>query len=152
MDKFMTAMNDLLIEIYYDVLRLEEKALKKDASVNLSINEMHLIEIVGEVGEAGISIGELANRLGISRPSTTVAVSKLEKKGFVRRADSKEDGRVVKVFLPAEGKKIFNYHKYYHRNMVKTLCNEFSDEEKECLIRAITKLNSFFKRSVGEKG
>ena len=151
MDHFTTAFNDLLVEIYYDVLRLEELALKKDGNTNLSINEMHLIEIVGYAKEEGISIGDLAAKLHISRPSTTVAVNKLVKKGFVRKEECQQDGRVVRVCLPEEGKKIFAYHKYYHRNMVKALCDEFSEEEKEYLVRVITKLNEYFKRSVGEK-
>lgn len=151
MDTFTAVVSDLLVEIYYDVLRLEELALKKDTATSLSINEMHLIEIVGYAEEEGVTISELAERLHISRPSTTVAVNKLQKKGFVTKRDCEKDGRVVRVFLPAEGKKIFAYHKYYHRNMVNALCKEFTDEEKDVMIRAIGKLNDYFKRSVGEK-
>lgn len=151
MDSFTTVMSDLLVEIYYDVLRLEELALKKDTATSLSINEMHLIEIVGSATEEGVTISELAERLHVSRPSVTVAVNKLQRKGFVTKRDCEKDGRVVRVFLPAEGKKIFAYHKYYHRNMVNTLYNEFSEEEKDILIRAVEKLNRYFKRSVGER-
>jgi len=150
-DTFTAAISNLLVEIYYDVLRLEELALKKDTKTNLSINEMHLIEIVGYADEEGVTISDLADRLHISRPSTTEAVNKLKRKGFVTKKKCEMDGRVVRVYLPAEGKKIFAYHKYYHRNMVKALCSEFTEEEQAIMVRAIGKLNDYFKRSVGEK-
>ena len=150
MDDFSSALNSILVEVYHNILRVEELSLRKDSKVNLSINEMHLIEAVGSADGTGITISELAEKLKIRRPSATVAVNKLEKKGYVRKVDCENDGRVVRVYLTPEGKKIDAYHKYYHRNMVKEISDEFTDEEKICFMKAVRKLNEYFKKSIGD--
>ncbi len=48
MDEFSVALNDILVEAYYNILDFEEQAIKKDHRLKLSINEMHLIEAVGK--------------------------------------------------------------------------------------------------------
>ena len=151
MDHFENALNGILVEAYHNILRLEELTLKKSNRINLSINEMHLLEIVGANNDTGISISELADKLGVKPPSVTVAVAKLEKRDFVKKSDCQTDGRVVRVFLTEQGRKIDAYHKYYHRNMVKAISEDFTDEEKEYLIRGIEKLNGYFKKSIEGK-
>lgn len=138
------------MEVYHNILRVEELSLRKDSKVNLSINEMHLIEAVGSSDGTGITISELAGKLKIRRPSATVAVNKLEKKGYLRKVDCENDGRVVRAYLTPEGKKIDAYHKYYHRNMVKEISDEFSEKEKACFMKAVKKLNEYFKKSIGD--
>lgn len=151
MEQFSQVLNDLLMEIYHNVLRLEEVTLKRDARLQLSIAEMHLIECVGKASDSGCTVSELADSLDITRPSATVAVNKMEKKGYVTKIASKSDGRVVHVHLTREGKKVDAYHRYYHRNMIRELSKSFSEEEKRCLMEAVRKLNNFFKNSIGEK-
>ena len=150
MDGFSSTLNEILVEVYHNILKMEEQTLKNMGNVQLSINEMHLIECVGKKVEAGLTVSELASALRITRPSATVAVNKLEKKGYVEKRNCENDGRVVRVFLTHQGKVIDNYHKFYHRNMVKEISGDFTEEEKQCLIRAIEKLNDFFVSSIGE--
>jgi len=150
MDEFTNALNNILVEVYHNILRFEELSLQKGNRINLSISEMHLIENVGKAQETGISISQLAKELNITRPSATVAVNKLEKKGYLCKMDCQEDGRVVRVFLTYEGKKIDSYHKYYHKNMVKEISEKFSSEEKSCLLRGIYVLNNYFRNSIGD--
>jgi DNA-binding MarR family transcriptional regulator len=150
MDAFAVALNGLLVEAFYNVLRLEELALRRANKISLSISEMHLIESVGKGIEAGRSISELADDLSISRPSATIAVGKLEKKGFVRKSSCESDGRVVRVFLTREGEKVEAFHRFYHRNMVKAISEGLTGEEKNVLLRGIKKINEYFKISIGE--
>ena len=46
MDAFSTALNEVLVDTYHNILRVEEKALKKSGRNHLSIKEMHLLEEV----------------------------------------------------------------------------------------------------------
>lgn len=149
-DDFTVVLNDILVEVYNNIIKLEEQTLKNNGRLNLSINEMHLLEIVGKYSDTGITISELAQGLGVKRPSVTVAVNKLEKKGYVRKSDCQSDGRVVRVFLTKDGRKVDAYHQYYHRNMVREISSDFTDEEKAHLIKAIKKLNDYFKKSISE--
>jgi DNA-binding MarR family transcriptional regulator len=47
---------------------------------------------------------DLASAVGISRPTSTGVVSTLERRGFVRRRKSAEDGRMVRVSLTEAGR------------------------------------------------
>ena len=41
MDAFAIALNEVLVDTYHNVLRVEEEALKKSGRIHLSIKEMH---------------------------------------------------------------------------------------------------------------
>jgi DNA-binding MarR family transcriptional regulator len=149
MERFAAALNDILIETYHNIMCVEENFLKNHKRINITIREMHLLECVGADPENGKTISEIAEYLKIARPSVTVAVNKLEKKGFIVKRGSDADGRVVKVFLSRRGKAVEMYHHLYHVNMAQELEKVFDDKEKDILIRAIERLNDFFKNSIG---
>ncbi|MGM9974595.1 MAG: MarR family winged helix-turn-helix transcriptional regulator [Clostridiaceae bacterium] len=150
MDKFDIELNSILVEVYHNILRLEEQTLKNANGISLSINEMHLIEAVGKGGDEGRTVSEIAEELNITRPSATVAVNKLEKKGYLEKVNSKDDGRVVRVHLTKEGEVIDRYHHFYHSKMVREISSELTEEEKTYLLKAIYKLNDYFKKGIGE--
>ncbi|HWQ51875.1 MAG TPA: MarR family transcriptional regulator, partial [Terriglobales bacterium] len=91
----------------------------------------------------------LASRLSITLPTTTVAVKKLEKKGFVTKAPSSFDGRSFVVSLTDLGKRVDRAHSLFHQRMVKSISREFDEGQQEVLITAIEKLNTFFKEKAG---
>ena len=146
MQDFPKLLNSILMQAYHNILRVEEEFLQKRSRINLSIREMHLIECVGEGEDGEKTAGEIADYLKIARPSATVAIKKLERKGYLSKKAGGEDGRVVHVSLTREGRKIFLYHKRYHANMVAEIGSCFDETEQECLVRAINKLNEFFER------
>ena len=92
MEDFSSTLNEILVEVYHNILKMEEQTLKNMGNVQLSINEMHLIESVGKKGDSGLTVSELASALRITRPSATVAVNKLEKKGYVEKRNCENDG------------------------------------------------------------
>ena len=147
MDRFQQMLDDVLVGVYYNLLRLEESALKQ-GRLELTINEMHLIEQVGKADENGLTIREIADRLGIKSPSVTVAVKKLESKGFVIKESCLKDGRVVNVTLTKQGKLVDAYHKYYRRVLTKTISEGMSDSEKDVLLRAVHKINTYFEQTI----
>ena len=150
MDQLSVALNEMLVEIFHNILRLEELTIKRAGNLNLTINEMHLIECVGKGGEEGLTIGELAGGLKIKSPSVTVAAKKLEAKGYVRKVACEDDGRVVRIQLTREGRRVNAYHSEYHRIMVKSLSRDLTEQEKTVLLGAVKKLNAYFLESIGE--
>jgi DNA-binding MarR family transcriptional regulator len=81
MQSFQMVLNNMLMQVYHNIVRVEEEFLQKNKRINLTIREMHLIECVGEDKENGKTVSEIAEFLKIAKPSVTVAVGKLEKKG-----------------------------------------------------------------------
>ena len=151
MDAFSTALNEVLVDTYHNILRVEEKALKKSGRIHLSIKEMHLLEAVGKGDEQGRTVSEIADAMNITRPTATVAINKLEKRGYLEKQPDDEDGRTVRITLTRSGKRIDHFHRLYHYNMVTKISESLIDEEKASLFQGIQKLNEFLKESLGEK-
>jgi DNA-binding MarR family transcriptional regulator len=151
MQEFRKTLNYMLTEIYHNIMRVEEEFLQKNNRINLTIREMHLIECVGTDRENGKTISEIAEYLKVARPTATVAVGKLERKGYLSKNGCSSDGRVVHVKLTREGRKVDLYHQRYHMMMIHEIEDEFDEEERGSLLRAVKRLNTFFERSVGAK-
>lgn len=145
MDPFAAEFNNLLVETFRSILRVEEEMLKKHHSLDLSISEMHLIESVGKGGETGSTISGIAEDLSISLPSVTVAINKLQAKGYVQKIRGEADNRMVYVMLTRNGARVDALHRRFHETMVSDITQGMDEEEKSALTKGIVKLNSFFK-------
>ena len=148
MQKFAETLNDMLVSVYNKILRVEEEFLQKGLGAGLTIREMHMMEHIGKSGAEGRTLSETADFMGVARPSTTVSVRKLEQKGFLIRNSCSQDGRVIRVTLTREGRKVYMHHMRFHMLMVRELEDGFSEEEKNVLARAIEKLDTFFEKSI----
>lgn len=148
MDDFSRELNDLLVTTFWSVLKVEEQMVKADHSLNLSINELHLIESVGKADEDGKTISEIALDLGIARPSVTISINKLVQKAYVSKRKDPTDGRLVYVALTESGKKVNHVHSYFHLQMVREISKTLDENEKNVLLKSLSKLNSFFRVKV----
>lgn len=148
MDAFSAELNKTLVETYRSITKVEEQALKSTGKIELSISEMHLIEAVGKEREKGRTISDIAQEMGITLPSVTVAINKLVKKGYVQKIRGESDARTVYVVLTKAGRKIDAVHRYFHEQMIRKISEGFSEEEKEVLLKGIEKLNQFFRQNI----
>lgn len=148
MDEFSIKLNDLLVETFRSILKVEEEMLKHSDKVDLSISEMHVIESVGKNKSTGKMISDIAEDLSITLPSVTIAINKLMKKGYVQKVKSENDGRIVFVTLTPQGKKMDAVHRYFHQSMVRTVAKELTKNEKDAMVKGIEKLNAFFKYKI----
>lgn len=150
MDRFSQQLNDLLVDVFHSILKIEEQMVQQVAGSDLTVSELHLLESVSK-GEDGRSISDIAADLDITLPSVTVAINKLVKKGYVEKIKSAYDGRQVLTRLTRLGRKVNAGHLYFHENMVRNICKGMSPEEKSILLRGMTNLDQFFQRKL-EKG
>lgn len=150
MQQFLKIFDSMLVEVYYNLLRLDEYALRM-GKLDLTISEMHLLEQVRKGKGEDMTISKIAERLGIKSPSVTVAVKKLESKGYLQKTSCSRDGRAVIVSMTKQGELVDTYHQYYRRMMIKTVSEDLTASEKEVLLRAVEKLNMYFSESMGGK-
>ena len=143
MNKSTVIINDLLVDLFNDILQIEEKSLKDGPISDLSITEIHTLEAIGMYDEKNMS--EVAQSLKITVGTLTTAINKLIKKGYVERKRIEEDRRVVLIKLTKKGKLAYRLHDKFHKDMVNTAINGLSEEEEDVLIHSLTKLNKFFK-------
>ena len=148
LQKFSDVLNYMLVTVYHKILRVEEDFLQRGVGAGLTVREMHMIEYIGRAGAEGRNLSETADFLDVARPSVTVAVRKLEQKGFLIKNGCAQDGRVVKVTLTRDGRKVFMLHMHFHMVLVRELESELCEEEKHVLVRVINKLDDFFEKSI----
>lgn len=128
----MTAMtgninkvNEILEEFYKLFYKTEDMALKRGIKC-LTHTELHLIEAIGE---ESLTMNELADRVGITMGTATVAVSKLTEKGFIARVRSNSDRRKVYVSLTEKGSKALTYHNNYHKMIMSSITENIADKD-----------------------
>jgi DNA-binding MarR family transcriptional regulator len=148
MDEFSQQFHEILLKVYYNILRQEEQMLQRSTGGQVSIHEIHMMDCIASAGEAGISNSAIANRLNITRPSVTAGVNRLVRKGLVSKTSDQADGRQVRVTLTEKGNALEAQHQRYHNEMVRQVAEAFDDRERDCLLRAIRTLNQFFEREV----
>ena len=143
MNKSTITINELLVQLFNDILQIEEKSLKEGIISDLSITEIHTIEAIGMYAEKSMS--EVAQILKITVGTLTTAINKLIKKEYVERKRIEEDRRVVLVKLTKKGKLAYRIHEKFHHDMVNIAIDGLSEEEEEVLISSLDKINKFFK-------
>ena len=87
---------------------------------------------------------------GISAPSVTVAVKKLERKGYVCKSRGKDDGRRIYVRLTDLGRRADISHRYFHRQMVHAVARAMPESDRAALIDGLEVLNEFFQDKADE--
>ena len=70
-------INAFLVDVFNNVLHMEEASLAKSGCKNLSVSEMHVLETV-QRGAGEETMSELAARLRVTASTLTVAVKTLE--------------------------------------------------------------------------
>lgn len=143
MKKTQKVLNELLVQIFDDILKIEEKTLKQGPLSDLSVTEMHTLEAIGMYTQRTMS--EVAQDLKITVGTLTTAINKLIKKDYVERKRIEEDRRVVLVELTKKGKLAYRLHEKFHNDMITATIDGLSEGEEEVLISSLEKLNDFFK-------
>ena len=148
MKPFEEQLNEVIVDTYRSILRVEEKILKRSDQTDLSISEIHMLEAVGKGKDRRRTISELAEVLNITLPSVTVAINKLMKKGYVEKVRGEEDGRIVYVSLTRQGRRIDSAHRYFHESMVRSIIRDMTESEMQALYKGVMKLDTFLKEQL----
>ncbi|WP_368489197.1 MarR family winged helix-turn-helix transcriptional regulator [Clostridium sp. BJN0013] len=143
MSKGINVINELMVDIFNDILEIEQRALQYTAFDDLSITEIHTIEAIGMYKPRKMT--EVACQLDITLGTLTKAVDQLVKKEYALRRRSQEDRRIVYIQLTKKGKLAFRVHHKFHSDMVKETIRGFTEEDERILIKSLEKLNNFFK-------
>lgn len=92
-----------------------------------------------EKQDVHVKVSDISDELNIPRPGVTRTVKEMEKKGYLRKIASPDDGRVTYISITEEGWNLFRkYDKNYFRVLSVEL-NDISEEDADCMIRTIEK-------------
>lgn len=90
--------------------------------------------------EDGQTIGTLSQKRAIDAPTLTGIVRRLEQNGLVERVHGREDRRLVKVYLTAEGRDIMQFLPGAVRAFNKTMTEGLSEDEQHDLLAKLQKI------------
>ncbi|MDD6811153.1 MAG: MarR family transcriptional regulator [Lachnospiraceae bacterium] len=136
------ALNDVLVKLFRNINVIEEQAIRTDEYKDVTTNDIHVIEAIG-IGEQK-NMTTVARTLHVTTGTLTISINSLVKKGYVERVRSEEDRRVVLISLTEKGNKAFLHHKRFHEQMIAAIVAELSEEEKQVLEKALSRMNHFF--------
>ena len=142
MDSYNT-LNEVLVNLFRDILDIEQKAIIPEAFQDITSNDMHVIEAIG-IGEPK-NMSSIAKKLSVTVGTLTIAMNSLVKKGYVFRERGKEDRRVVYISLTGRGRAAYEHHARFHKAMIDSVSKELSPEELKMLVETLTKLNIWFR-------
>ena len=137
-------INQVLVHLFNELLRLEENTLRQEGVKGLSIREVHIIEAVCGAGEDSNHMSALAAQLRVTVGSLTVAVDTLVRKGYLERRRMDSDRRRMHI-LPTEAAwTVENVHRAYHRRMTEAVREAVPEEQMDVFIQGLTAVNDYF--------
>lgn len=128
-------LSNQLIELY-DKISSWEQSVVKDSE--LSPAQMHTIEVIGH--KKNLRMKELAEKLGVTTGTLTIAVDKLEKLDLVARKPHDTDRRSYFVILTDKGEKMFEEHHRFHEDFTTEISTDLDNTEVETLSRLLGKI------------
>ena len=131
-------INDVLVNLFNEILRLEEEAIITDKYKDISNNDMHIIEAVGL---GGGNMSSIAAKLNITVGSLTTSMN-----SHVKRERSEKDRRVVFIQLTNKGRMAYHHHAEFHRQMTDAVLAELNEDEADVLVKALDGLRRFFRQ------
>ena len=143
MEKFESQLNNIIIDLYNWVPKVEERALRSSFGSLVTAAEARILDVIGQRKDK-MTISEVAAALQITVPTITVALKKLVDKGFVTKTACIADGRRFLVSLTQQGEKICEMHGHFKEKLVEAATAGLSDDEKDILLSCVKKLSDFF--------
>ena len=128
-------LSKIIVE-FYEKLSSWEESVVRDSG--LTTAQAHAIEIVGHAG--AIKMKDLAQKIGVTTGTLTVAVDRLEKKGLMKRRPHESDRRSYLIELTPLGKINFEEHHNFHIKMTQEIVAGLTPEEQDQFSRIIEKV------------
>ena len=135
-------LHDILVKLFQEILDIESKALITSEFKDISVNDMHIIEAIGEKEPKNMST--VAKIMSVTVGTLTIAINSLVKKGYVHRERSEEDRRVVLISLTEKGRKANAHHQKFHDGMIQAVLKDLDEDQQKILVKSLMNLRGFF--------
>jgi DNA-binding MarR family transcriptional regulator len=118
-----------VIKVINLFIAIDRRPYQFGITESLYPSEIHTINVIGE--NEGINVTDLSDKLGVSKPAISQILSKLEKKGLVKRYKSSGNDKETLSQLTKKGKTAFGAHKEYHAKMDREIIEMFKKMSPE---------------------
>ena len=134
-------INEYLTSIFNNVLVIEEVSLRGSRFKDISIKEMHTVDVIGNFSDVTPSF--VSKELMVTLGTVTTCLNNLERKGYIERIRSDQDRRVVYLHLTKKGRLVHRLHRRFHKAMVEKIIDGMSPEEINVMGKGLTNLYQF---------
>ena len=134
-------INEYLTSIFNNVLVIEEVSLRGSRFKDISIKEMHTIDVIGNFSDVTPSF--VSKELMVTLGTVTTCLNNLERKGYIERIRSDQDRRVVYLHLTKKGRLVHRLHRRFHKAMVEKIIDGMSPEEIDVMGKGLINLYQF---------
>ena len=134
-------INEYLTSIFNNVLVIEEVSLRGSRFKDISIKEMHTVDVIGNFSDVTPSF--VSKELMVTLGTVTTCLNNLERKGYIERIRSDQDRRVGYLHLTKKGRLVHRLHKRFHKAMVEKIIDGMSPEEINVMGKGLTNLYQF---------
>jgi len=125
--------NDILQELeraLYIYFRLTTREnLQVNKTLSMTHSELEILDIIGKTKNC--SITDVANKAEMTLAGASLFVSKLEKKGVVKKVKNPQKLSQLVVTVTSPGKKACKVHEAYHRRHNEVLMNFLNSLEQD---------------------
>ena len=115
-----------------------------DAATTAAGSDAVLYSISGCNPETGkkdirVKVSDISDVMNLPRPGVTRTVKEMEKKGYLSKIASPDDGRVTYISITEEGWKLFHKYDEHYFGELSGELSDISEEDADCMIRTIEK-------------
>ncbi|MBU2546766.1 MAG: MarR family transcriptional regulator [Proteobacteria bacterium] len=145
MEPTRTQLARQVVRLTNKIIFLEKKSLLEHGKVKLYPSEIHLLDVIDR--EPGINASETAARLGVTKGAVSQTVTRLEKKGVVRKSRDRRNKNELTVHLTDLGNEVFEIHRRRRIGLEKTFAGHLdglSAGDREVIGRFLWNLEGFF--------
>ncbi|MBN1950244.1 MAG: MarR family transcriptional regulator [Bacteroidales bacterium] len=131
------SLEQILNTILHSSEMLEDE-MKQDSDLkDLTQRQLYCIELIHEMQNPTLT--ELALKMNIAKPSMTVMIERLDKKGLIRKVIPDTDRRTAHVHLTQKGEQAALLHTQLHRQISAMLTADLTESEQQILMVLLNK-------------
>ena len=148
MENVKETLNELLVDLFNHILVLEEKNLQ-DRGISLSMTEVHTLENIQKSKSKTMS--DVARLQLITQGTLTVAVNRLQKKGYVSRLQDDQDKRIIRLSLTAKALDVLAIHDKFHEEMIDSFISDLKIDQDFALITSLRRIMEYFRQNYEDR-
>lgn len=133
----LISLEKTITQISHLIADMESNAFQQDGFSELSMRQVFYMETIARLEHPSFS--ELAEALGITRPSVTALIGKLIRDEYVQKVQDGEDRRSFHIVLTQKGQQFTQLHQKMHQRVVQTLILHLNETEIKQLADLLNK-------------
>ena len=128
-----------LLDVCYQAKRVRE--LLPELPKGVTSSYIHYLDTIEHLEQRGIrvKVSDISDALNLPRPGVTRTVKEMEKKGYICKISSPDDGRVTYISATEEGEELSKKYDEYYFNDLRADLSDITEEEADGMIRTIEK-------------